>query len=769
MKNSKAEQIPKAFDSKEQESKIYELWEKSGYFKPENVKEYLEESNLEVKKPFVMTLPPPNANGDLHMGHVCGYSFHDVMGRFHRMTGHPTLLVAGKDHAGIQTETVYTKILREEGIDKWELGREEFNKRCYEFCLNASDNARSQEKRIGLSSDWDSEFFTLDPRLTSVVYETFYKMLEEGLVYRDKRIINQCPNCRTALADIDTYHKELPGVFVYIIYPFVDKKDREKAMSMFGVEGITVATTRPETMLGDTAVAVNPKDKRYKKFIGSKVLLPIVNREIPVVADDTIDIDTGTGALKVTPAHSPIDFEIAKRHNLEIINVINEEGKMAGPIPERFLGMNTIDCSKALVKELDQLKLFVKLERIKHEVSVCERCDTPIQPIISFQWYVNTKPLAEKSLQALENGETKVMPEGQQKALVHFFENIEPWCISRQLWWGHRIPVWYSGSKELHDWLLDNPGKTTKDFEKEVGKEACGSGKIFASIEKPSVDPDWDNEKNLQFEIEEDVFDTWFSSGQWPYSTLMSLDKFGDYFPTDNMVHDKGIVFFWSGRMMMMSQYKTGKMPFTTAFIHGTIMASDGQKMSKSKGNGISPIYLFDKYGVDALRLWYYINVLPGANAPFREEKIKGDRNFVNKIWNASRFVLMNIDDSELDSIQQKVKDKIFDSERIAKNSEHISSVIKHLENNRFNLGAETIREFFWHEYCDKWIEEVKVGIKDEEVGSEKRLELLSELVYLLKENLKIMHPFIPYVTEAVWQELVQLGLADGLLMIQQV
>ncbi|KKR05516.1 MAG: Valine-tRNA ligase [candidate division WS6 bacterium GW2011_GWF2_39_15] len=761
--------MPKAFDSKSQEEKIYKLWEESGYFKPENVKKYLEESNEEIKRPFVMTLPPPNANGDLHMGHTCGYSFHDAMGRFNRMTGHPTLLIAGKDHAGIQTETVFTKKLKAEGVDKWELGRDEFSKRCYEFCLNAADNARNQEKRIGLSADWEREFFTLDPRLTAVVYETFFMMYKDGLIYRDKRIINQCPHCRTALADVDTYHKEMPGIFAYIVYPFVDDKDKKRAKERFGVEGITVATTRPETMLGDTAVAVNPKDDRYREFIGHKVLLPIADREIPIIGEDTVDIETGTGALKVTPAHSPVDFEIAKRHNLLIVNVINEEGKMSGDIPERFKGMETIECSKALVDELDKLGLFLKIERIKHEVAVCERCDTPIQPIISNQWYVNTKPLAEKALDALKNGDTTVIPEGQQKALTFFFENIQPWCISRQLWWGHRIPIWYSGSKELHDWMRDNPGKTTQDFEKEVGKEAHGSGKIFASVEKPEVDPDWNNEKSLLFEEETDVFDTWFSSGQWPFSTTTAINGFDEYYPTDVMVHGRDILFWWSARMMMLGLYRTGKAPFHTIFLHGIINAPDGSKMSKSRGNTVSPVELFDKYGVDSLRLWYYSDALPGANAPLREEKIKGNRNFVNKIWNASRFVMMNIDDSEMEGVKKKLEEGHFEGGRVKMTKEHIKKVINYLTKHQYNLGAEEIREFFWHEYCDKWIEEVKNEIKEEEVGTEKRLNLLTELVYLLKENLKAMHPFIPYITESVWQELVLMGLAEGILMIEQI
>lgn len=765
--NSKAENISKTFENNN-EGEIYALWEKSGFFKPENVSSFI----TDPKEKFVMTLPPPNANGDLHMGHTCGYSFHDAMGRYKRMTGHPTLLIAGKDHAGIQTESVFTKKLKSEGVDKWELGREEFNKRCYEFCINSANNARSQEKRIGLSADWEREFFTLDPRLTTIVYDTFFSMLNEGLVYRDKRIINQCPHCMTALADIDTYHKEMPGIFAYIVYPFVNEADKLNAKEKFGVEGITVATTRPETMLGDTAVAVNSKDERYKEFVGHKLLLPFVNREIPIITDDGIDMETGTGALKVTPAHSPIDFEIAQKNHLQIINVINEAGKMTGDIPERFKDIDTIACSKLLVQELTELGLFVKLERIKHEVSVCERCDTPIQPIISYQWYVNTIPLAKQALNSLNDGTTKVIPEGQQKALEHFFENIQPWCISRQLWWGHRIPIWYSGSKELHDWLQDNPNKSYKDFELETGKKANGTGKHFASIDQPKEDDNWEgNSSELKFEAENDVFDTWFSSGQWPFSTTTaSFGENNDYYPTDVMVHARDILFWWTGRMMMLGHYKMKKAPFHTVFLHGIINAPDGSKMSKSKGNTVSPVLLFDKYGADSLRLWYYSDALPGSNAPLREEKIKGNRNFINKIWNASRFVLMNIEDEEVSSIANNLINFDEKSDRLTKTSEHIENVKKHYENHRYNLASESVREFFWGEYCDKWIEDVKKEIADEKVGSEKRINLLSELVYILKENLKIMHPMIPFVTEAVWQELIKFGLIDeSYLIIQQI
>jgi valyl-tRNA synthetase len=770
IENSIANEMPKAFESDIAEKELYQKWEEQGFFTPERIEEILNEKNIEVKEYYSMTLPPPNANGDLHMGHTCGYSFMDTMGRFKRMTGHPSLLIAGKDHAGIQTEAVFSKILEKNGESKWELGREEFYKRCYEFCIESANNARSQEKRIGLSADWNREFFTLDPKLTKVVYDTFYKLYEEGLIYRGKRITNMCPSCKTALADIDTYHKELPGIFAYIIYPFADESDRKLAQERFGTDGITVATTRPETMLGDTALAVNPNDERYKDFIGKKVVLPIMDKEIPVIADDHIDMETGTGGLKVTPAHSPIDFEIGKSHNLEIVNVINEEGKITDPAPERFIGMGTLECSKALVGELDELGLLVKIERIKHEVSVCERCDTPIEPIISYQWFVNTEPLAEKALNSLNSGETTVIPEGQMNALKHFYENIEHWCISRQLWWGHKIPVWYSGSKILHDWLKDNEGKTWKDYESETGKKANGTGRVLTGENCPTEDSAWDgDQRELKFEEESDVFDTWFSSGQWPFSTLRSSGEgdFEKFYPTDVMVHARDILFWWTGRMMMLGNYVNGKAPYHTVFLHGIINAPDGTKMSKSRGNTISPTKLFDQYGVDALRLWYYTDALPGANAPLREEKLKGNRNFINKIWNASRFVMMNIDETEVEAISTQLAEGV-ESERINATLEHKQNIVNYLESHKYHLGAEAIREFFWGTYCDLWIEEIKSEIADEDVGSQKRVKLLAELIFILKENLKIMHPFIPYITESVWQELGKNNLSEGWVMVEQ-
>lgn len=776
---NKTEQMASAFVVSIEES-IYKLWEESGYFTPENVEKYLAQNGHEIKSPFTITLPPPNANGQLHLGHTCGYSFQDAMGRFNRMTGHPTLLLPGKDHASIQTEAVFLKILEEQGESKWELGREEFYRRCYEFCTDAARNAQEQEKRIGLSADWSRDFFTLDPRLNEIINETFFEMFRDGLIYRGKYIINQCPHCRTALADIDTERKELPGIFAYIVYPFLNEADNDLAERKLGYRGIMIATTRPETMLADTAVAVNPNDERHKEFVGKKVLLPIANREIPIIADEAVDIENGTGALKVTPAHSPIDFDIGLAHKLEVINVIDENGLMAGNIPDRFKGMETIECSKAIVKELESLGLLNKIERIKHEVTVCERCQTPIQPIVSYQWFVNVKPLAQKALEIIRTGETVVIPDGQQSALIHFFENIKPWCISRQLWWGQRIPVWYSGGKKLHDWLKDNPGLTVKDWEKEIGEAAKGSGKIIASLEKPDEDPDWSGDpKDLWLEEESDIFDTWFSSGQWTYSTLGGIkgEDFKKYYPTQVMETARDILFWWVARMMMFGIYKTGKTPFSTVFLHGLILAADGTKMSKSRNNGVAPAEVFRKYGADALRLWYFTDSLPGSNTLLQEEKIKGNRFFINKIWNASRFILFNLDESEIPALKKallKLDEEWEDVdaksvEVLYRTKEHTKKIIKYMEQLRFHLAAEAIREFFWKYFCDICIEETKSAIKDDPIGSEKRIDLLAKLLYALKQNLKIMHPFIPYITEAIWQELVKAGLAEGILMVEQI
>ncbi|MFH1547012.1 MAG: class I tRNA ligase family protein, partial [bacterium] len=542
----KNREIPKSYGI-EDEMAMYKLWEDSGYFNPDNIKT--------KKHPFVMTLPPPNANGELHVGHMCGYSFQDAMGRYNRMKGRPTLLLAGKDHAGIQTEAVFTKILKKEGIDKWKLGREEFYKRAYNFCIKNADHARDQEKRIGLSADWSREKFTLDPKLSEIVFETFCKMFDEGQIYRGSYLINQCTSCKTALADVDTDHVMKKGIFAYIKYPVVGSKD----------EFVTVATTRPETMLGDTAVAVNPKDKRLKKYVGKIVELPLTGRQIPVIEDESIDMDLGAGALKVTPAHSSIDFELGQKHGLEVMNVIDEEGKMNKNVPDKYQGMSVTECRDEVLKDLEEQGYLDKVEDIQHEVIVCERCQSDIEQIISKQWFVNVDPLAKKVLNALDEkptkggsasgGKTQIVPKFQEGIFRHWFENIRPWCISRQLWWGHRIPIWYCGGKELYDWLIDNEGKTVEDYEKEIGKKSKGCGCAIASVEKPNgcgkcKECKRENCECGDFEQETDVFDTWFSSGQWNFSTLGGIngEDFKKFYPTDVMETMHDILFFWVAR-----------------------------------------------------------------------------------------------------------------------------------------------------------------------------------------------------------------------------
>lgn len=744
---NKKDQIPKTYDS-DKEMEMYKLWEDSGFFNPDNVRS--------DKKPFVMTLPPPNANDELHIGHTCGYSFHDCMGRYNRMKGHPTLLLAGKDHAGIQTEAVFTKVLKEQGIDKWELGREEFHKRAYEYCMTQAKYARKQEKRIGLSADWSREKFTLDPKLTEIVYETFYRMFEEHLVYRGPYIVNQCTFCRTALANIDTEHAEKEGIFVDIRYPLAGEGDKY----------LTIATTRPETMLGDTAVAVHPEDRRYKKYVGKEVELPLTGRNIPVIADEAVDMEVGTAVLKVTPAHSAVDFKIGEKHGLDIVNVINEEGKMTENAPEKYQGMTVKEAREAVMEDLKEQGLLGEVENITHEVIVCERCGHDIEQIISKQWFINVKGLAEKGIEVLDKGETVVFPENQGRILRRWFENIEPWCISRQLWWGHKIPIWYCGGKPLYDWLLDNPENTAKDFfrERDLDEEGCGTA--IPGANTPRKCPKC---AGVNLEPETDIFDTWFSSGQWPFSTLGGTEgeDYQKYYPTDVMVNGRDITFFWDARMIMMGLYRTGKPPFSTVYVHGLILAPDGQKMSKSKGNGIFPDEVFAQYGADALRLWYYTDTLPGQDSPIRHEKLKGNRNFVNKVWNASRYVMMQVvelDDGESKVVQKSVQ-KHLKRMRLSRDEweketlEVARSVTEYLDKYRFNLAVEKIREFFWHTFCDIWIEETKSEISDK---PEEKAEFLGRLIAILIVQLKLIHPFAPFVTERVWQELREIGLLEG-------
>ncbi|MBN1618136.1 valine--tRNA ligase [Candidatus Dojkabacteria bacterium] len=774
-------QIPKKY-TPDDEMQMYKLWEDSGYFNPDKmISDLHEESSktesstkkeVKSKKPFVITQPPPNANGELHIGHMCGYSFQDCMGRYNRMNGRPTLLLPGKDHAGIQTEAVFTKVLAERGLDKWEIGREKFYHKAYEFCTKNADHARQQEKRIGLSSDWSREKFTLDEGLNKVIFETFIKMFNEGMVYRDEYIINQCTHCKTALANIDTDHIEKKGIFAYIKYPYADDPTKF----------VTVATTRPETMLGDTAVAVSTDDDRYKDLVGKKVKLPLTDREIPVIAAREVDKDFGTGALKVTPAHSSIDFGIGKEHNLEVINVINEEGKMNDNAPEKYQGMTVKECRDAVIEDLKNEGLLVKVEDFPHEVIVCERCKNDIEQIMSKQWFVNIKSLAEKCIEALDKRETVVLPENQHRVLRQWFEKLEPWCISRQLWWGHQIPVWYCGSKKFFDWKLSNPDKSIEDFEKETGEKVNGCGNAMAAIDKPEkCEKCGKSAADVDIVQEEDVFDTWYSSGQWTFSTMGGPEgeDFKKFFPTDVMETARDILFFWVARMMMMSMYRTGKTPFHTVYLHGMILAADGQKMSKSKGNGVEPADVLKKYGADALRLWYYTATLPGQSTPIMDDKLMGNRNFVNKIWNASRFVMMKLEDlfneNEIKQLDGEINENLMnlknaDDEWLKQTYATATRITDYINKYRFNLAVEELREFFWHTVCDQWIEETKKLIDED---PENKAKFMSRLLTIIITSLKLIHPFAPFVTEYIWQNLKGMGLLEdghksGLLMMEK-
>lgn len=729
--------IPKAFDNKKTEKPIFELWEQSGYFTPESIKN---RNKGKSKKPFVMTLPPPNANGSLHLGHVSGYTYQDLMGRYYRMNGRPTLLLPGKDHAGIQTEVLFDKVLEKKGLKKREIGREKFYEMCYEFCMENSQTARQQEKNIGLSADYAREKFTLDPELSSVIMETFEKMFKEGLIYRGKRIINWCTKDQTSLANIDTEKIEEESFLYHINYKLKDKEGY-----------ITVATTRPETMFGDTAVAVNPKDKKYSKLIGSMCVIPIVNKEIPIIADQRIDKSFGTGAVKVTPAHSEVDYEISKDHDLPIVTVINRYGKMIEGLTDKYAGMNINLCREQLVKDLENLGSITKKEAYTHTVSICERCKGKIEPMLQRQWFIDVSKIKGAAVKAVTDKQTKIIPKSQEKLYLRWMDNLEDWNISRQLWWGHRIPVWYCESKEYCDQIAEGDIKPTKD--------KCGN--IFVSIDnKPEICPNCHN-KNL--EQETDVLDTWFSSGHWPFSTLGGVNgkDYNEFYPTNVMETGFDILFFWIARMMLIGTYRTNKAPFETVYLHGLVTDKEGKKMSKSRGNGVDPHEMIEKYGADAVRFSFVHSNSPAQNYRIYEEKIDSFRKFVNKVWNGSRFAMF-----QFSSLSEEEKNKVCDlsiesikSERIKELEAWCKQQTKNIEDKKFGIAAVNIYDFWWHTFCDKFIEDIKNELKANEENKELVINLLAELLKLLKTQLKVMHPFIPFVTEEIWQTLGKMGL----------
>ena len=699
------------FNPQEIEADIYREWEEAGAFTAHRV---------EGKKPFTIVMPPPNVTGQLHMGHAMDCVLQDAPIRYHRMKGDPTLWLPGTDHAAIATEVRIVEAMRKEGLTKESIGREAFLERAWNWKKEYGGRIVHQQRKMGISADWTRERFTMDEGCSRAVREVFVRLYEKGLIYRGLRMVNWCPACQSAISDAEVVYKDVASHLWHIRYPGAD-----------GSEGVVVATTRPETMLGDTGVAVNPADERYTDLVGKKVILPIMNREIPVVADDYVEMDFGTGAVKMTPAHDPNDFEVAQRHNLEIITVTNDDGTMnenAG----RFNGMDPLECRRAVVEELEKLGLMVKIEDYSHNVGFCYRHgDTPIEPRLSEQWFVRMKPLAEPAIAAVREGKTKFVPDRFSKLYFNWMENIRDWCISRQLWWGHRIPVWY----------CDECGETI------VSRE----------------DPDCCPKCGGKLRQDEDVLDTWFSSALWPFSTLGWPDNTEDlkyFYPTNMLVTGYDIITFWVSRMIFSGIENMGETPFDTVLIHGLVRDEQGRKMSKSLGNGVDPLEVVEQYGADALRFSLVMGVSPGNDTRYSRDKVEAARNFANKVWNASRFVLMNVNERKAFSAAQlETADKWI----LTRLQEAISDISAHMEDGDFGLAATKIYDFAWSEFCDWYIELSKSRLLGEDGESKETAKAV--LLYVLENLLKLLHPFMPFLTEQVYKYLPD---SEGFLMLQK-
>ncbi len=699
------------FNPQEIEAGIYKDWEESGAFVAHR---------QEGKKPFTIVMPPPNITGQLHMGHAMDCILQDAPIRYHRMKGDPTLWLPGTDHAALATEVRIVDAMRKEGLTKKQIGREAFLERAWNWKKEYGGRIVHQQRKMGVSCDWSRERFTMDEGCNRAVREVFVRLYEKGLIYRGQRMINWCPACRSALSDAEVVYQEQASHLWHIRYPGVD-----------GSEGVVVATTRPETMLGDTGVAVNPADERYTDLVGKKVILPIVNKEIPVVADDYVEMDFGTGAVKMTPAHDPNDFEVAQRHNLEVITVTNDDGTMnenAG----KFAGMDPMACRKAVVEELDRLGLLVKIEDYNHNVGFCYRHETtPVEPRLSEQWFVKMKPLAEPAIEAVKAGKTKFVPDRFSKIYYNWMENIRDWCISRQLWWGHQIPAWY----------CDDCGEMTVSRENPECCPKCG-GKLHQ---------------------DEDVLDTWFSSALWPFSTLGWPDQTEDlkyFYPTSMLVTGYDIIFFWVARMIFSGIENMGETPFETVLIHGLVRDEQGRKMSKSLGNGVDPLEIVEEYGADALRFSLVMGVSPGNDTRYSRDKVESARNFANKVWNASRFVLMNVTErKEFNPALLETADKWI----LTRLQDAIQDVSEHMEDGDFGLAATKIYDFAWSEFCDWYIELSKSRLLGEDGDSKETVKAV--LLFVLENLLKLLHPFMPFLTEQVYKYLPG---SEGFLMLQK-
>ena len=706
-------ELPKVYEPREVEGRVYEMWEKNGCFEGHRDPD---------KRPFTIVMPPPNVTGQLHMGHAMDCTLQDILIRFKRMQGYAALWVPGTDHAGIATQIKVEEELRKsEGLTRYDLGREKFLERVWDWKHEFGNRIVEQQKKLGASCDWSRARFTMDEGLSNAVRHVFVSLYNKGLIYKGSRIINWCPHCVTALSDAEVEYVDKPGHLWYIRYPLAD-----------GSGDIVVATTRPETMMGDTGVAVNPNDEKFKHLIGKKCILPIMNREIPIVGDEYCEIGFGTGAVKMTPAHDPNDFEVGLRHNLEVIRVIADDGHInenGGP----YNGMDRYECRKAIVKDLEEQGYLVKVEPYSHNVGTCYRCHNDVEPLISAQWFVKMEPLAKEALRVVNEGEVKFVPERFSKTYTNWMENCHDWCISRQLWWGHQIPAW----------TCDDCGHINVKREDPTVCEKCGSTHLTR---------------------EEDVLDTWFSSALWPFSTLgwpnESSEDFKYFYPTDVLVTGYDIIFFWVARMIFSACEHTGKPPFHTVFIHGLVRDDKGRKMSKSLGNGIDPLEMADQYGADALRFNLITGNSPGNDMRFYTERCEAMRNFANKIWNASRFLMMNL---TIDRCELPGRLELEDKWILSKLNSVIPEVTENMERYELGVAAQKVYDFIWDSYCDWYIELTKTRLQGEDEDS--KLWAQQVLCYVLTETLKLLHPFMPFITEEIWQALPHSG---DYLMLQQ-
>ena len=701
-------ELPKQYDPTQVESQIYQMWLDSDCFKAEPDPD---------KKPYSIVMPPPNVTGQLHMGHALDSTLQDILTRYKRMEGYSALWLPGTDHAGIATQIKVEEELRvKEGKTRYDLGREKFLERVWAWKEKYGSRIVEQQRKLGVSCDWSRSRFTMDEGCSKAVREAFCEMYDKGLIYKGSRIINWCPHCLTALSDAEVEYVDKPGHLWYIRYPLAD-----------GSGDIVVATTRPETMMGDTGVAVNPNDEKFKHLIGKTCILPIMNREIPIVGDEYCEIGFGTGAVKMTPAHDPNDFEVGLRHNLDVIRVIADNGTI-NENGGKYNGMDRYECRKALVKDLEEQGYLVKTEPYSHNVGTCYRCHNDVEPLISAQWFVKMKPLAEEAIRVVKDGTIKFVPERFSKTYLNWMENVHDWCISRQLWWGHQIPAWY----------CDECGHINVSREDPTKCEKCGCTHLTR---------------------DEDVLDTWFSSGLWPFSTLgwpdLDSEDLKYWYPTTDMVTGYDIIFFWVARMVVSGMEQMKKEPFKTVFIHGLVRDDKGRKMSKSLGNGIDPLEMAEKYGADALRFNLITGNSPGNDMRFYVEKCEAMRNFANKIWNASRYVLMNLTVEET-GLPDAADLEIEDQWVLTKLNTLIKEVTENMDAYELGVASAKVYDFIWDTYCDWYIELTKARLYGENEKS--KLAAQKVLVYVLDQFLRLLHPFMPFITEEIWQAIPHEG-----------